>query len=54
MAEVLRRRQELLPNLKVLRGIEEYIEIGDQLHNEDEYVTSAGSDDEFEHGSGSN
>ena len=47
LAELVRRREELLPNLKVLRGVEEYIECGDQLRSEDDYVTSAASDDEL-------
>jgi hypothetical protein len=46
MAELIQRREELLPKLKVLRGIEEYIESGQQLRREDDYVASAGSDDE--------
>ena len=47
LAELVRRREESLPNLKVLRGVEEYIECGDQLRSEDDYVTSAASDDEL-------
>lgn len=40
MAEVVRRREELFPNLRVLKGIEEYIEVGKELENEDDYVDS--------------
>ena len=47
MAEVVRRQEELLPKLQLLRGIEDYIECGDQLRSEDDYVTSVASDDEL-------
>ncbi|KAH6713260.1 hypothetical protein BKA61DRAFT_608808 [Leptodontidium sp. MPI-SDFR-AT-0119] len=52
MAEVVRRREELLPNLKALSGVDEYIENGKELACEDDYVASAGSDDE-DHADGS-
>ncbi|KAG4436311.1 hypothetical protein IFR05_008205 [Cadophora sp. M221] len=46
MAEVVRRREEILPNLRVLKGVDEYIENGKELVSEDDYVASAASDDE--------
>ncbi|KAH7350722.1 hypothetical protein BKA65DRAFT_582727 [Rhexocercosporidium sp. MPI-PUGE-AT-0058] len=48
MTEVLQRREDHLPNLKVLKGVDEYIEHAKELACEDEYVASAGSADEDE------
>ena len=46
VTEVVREREKLLPNLKVLKGIEECIENGKELDDEGDYVASAESADE--------
>jgi hypothetical protein len=38
--KVVQQREELLPNLKIFEGVEEYIECGKELLNEDDYVES--------------
>lgn len=46
VTEVVQRRETLLPNLKVLTGVEEYIENGKALDNEDCYEPSDESTEE--------
>ena len=40
VTEVVQQREKLLPNLKVLKGVEEYIENGKELDDEEDYVAS--------------
>jgi hypothetical protein len=46
VTEAVQLRQKLLPNLEVLKGVEEYIENGKELDKEDDYITSDDSVDE--------
>ena len=46
VVEVIERRETLLPNLKMFQGIEEYIENGEELENEDDYAASDASAEE--------
>jgi hypothetical protein len=43
VTELLQRREELFPNLVVLKGVDEYIENGEELADEDDYISSDGS-----------
>lgn len=45
VTKIVQRREELLPNLKMLNGVDQYIENGKELDNEEDYV---GSDEEVE------
>lgn len=46
VTEVVREREKLLPSLKVLKGIEEFIENGKELDDEEDYEASENSANE--------
>jgi hypothetical protein len=44
--EVVQQRENLLPNLNVLKGVEEYIENGKELDDEEDYIPSDEDDED--------
>lgn len=46
VTELVQQREKLLPDLEVLNGVEEYIENGEELDDEEDYIASDESDEE--------